>query len=57
MENMENQVKKLIELMNSFAVEADKGVEKNNKSAYRRARVLSLEIEKEMKAFRKNSPK
>jgi hypothetical protein len=54
MDDLKNKIQKTIdEMMSDFEV----GVSKDNKSAYRRARVASLALEKLLKEFRKNSPK
>lgn len=54
MHDLKNKIQKTIdEMMSDF----DAGVNKDNKAAYRRARVASLALEKLLKEFRKNSPK
>lgn len=52
---MEQLVKELEAKMAEFAKNANDQVEKNNKAAGTRARKASLEIEKLMKQFRKES--
>lgn len=52
--DMENTVKSIIEKMEEFKKDSEKSV-KGNKAAGVRARKLSLEIEKDMKAYRKLS--
>ncbi len=52
---MENLVNKIKETFVCFAVDADAQVAKGNKAAGTRARKASLELEKMMKEFRKES--
>lgn len=52
---MKELVEKIQEAYAAFAVDANAQVEKGNKAAGTRARKVSLEIEKLMKAFRKAS--
>ena len=51
---MEEIVKKISELCKAFAADAEKNVA-GNKQAGMRARKVSLELEKALKAFRKES--
>ena len=50
-------IEKLNEAIAEFKAELAVGLEKDNKSAFRRARVASLKLAKLMQEFRKNSPK
>ncbi|MDR1380598.1 MAG: histone H1 [Tannerella sp.] len=52
---MRNLVNKIEELFNSFQNDANAQIEKGNKAAGTRARKASLELEKELKEFRKIS--
>lgn len=52
---MNELVEKIESLMDDFKKNAQDFVTKGNKSAARRARKFSLEIEKELKVFRKTS--
>jgi Histone H1-like protein Hc1. len=52
---MENLVSKIQETFDGFAKDANAQIEKGNKAAGTRARKASLELEKLMKEFRKNS--
>jgi len=52
---MENLVNKIKETFGVFSEEADSQVTKGNKAAGTRARKASLELEKMMKEFRKES--
>lgn len=53
--NMKNTVEKFYELVEAFKKDAEAQIEKSNKAAGVRARKVSLEIEKLMKEFRKQS--
>ena len=52
---MENLVNKIKETFGCFAFDADAQAAKGNKAAGTRARKASLELEKMMKEFRKES--
>lgn len=52
--DMNNQ---MLDLWDSFQADVVKGIEKDNKAAFRRARQASLALEKLFKEFRKQSPK
>jgi hypothetical protein len=52
---MKNSVKTIEELFNSFLVDANAQIEKGNKAAGVRARKASLDMEKQLKEFRKKS--
>jgi hypothetical protein len=52
---MENLVNKIKETFECFAADADSQVVKGNKAAGTRARKASLELEKLLKDFRKES--
>lgn len=54
---MQEIFKNISELFVAFCEDAEAFVEKQNKTAGRRARVTSLEIEKALKEFRKASMK
>jgi hypothetical protein len=53
--NMENLVNKIKDTFGCFAADADAQVAKGNKAAGTRARKASLELEKMLKEFRKES--
>lgn len=52
---MENLVKKIKESFEAFHNDASQQIEKSNKAAGTRARKASLEMEKQLKEFRKKS--
>jgi hypothetical protein len=52
---MKNLVKTIEETVSSFLEDANAQIEKGNKAAGARARKASLEIEKQLKEFRKKS--
>ncbi len=52
--DMNNQ---MLDLWDEFQDDVVKGIEKDNKAAFRRARQASLALEKLFKEFRKQSPK
>lgn len=52
---MENLVNKIKETYEAFAADASLQIEKSNKAAGARARKASLELEKQLKEFRKVS--
>jgi len=52
---MENLISKIKETFECFAADADSQAIKGNKAAGTRARVISLELEKMLKEFRKES--
>jgi len=52
---MEKLISKIQDAFDSFAKDANAQIEKGNKAAGTRARKASLELEKMMKEFRKNS--
>jgi hypothetical protein len=52
---MKNSVKSIEETFVSFLGDANAQIEKGNKAAGTRARKASLEIEKQLKEFRKKS--
>lgn len=54
MENMKNKIHVVYEEMMK---ELEAGIAKDNRSAYRRARLASVNLDKLLKEFRKESPK
>ena len=52
---MENLVKTVEELFNLFLIDANAQIEKGNKAAGVRARKASLDMEKQLKEFRRKS--
>lgn len=55
MKELQDKVNHITTLFGHFAEDAEKQADSGNKSAGQRARKLSLEIEKELKEFRRLS--
>lgn len=54
---MQEMNSQMIVIWEEFQANVVKGIEKDNKAAFRRARQASLALEKLFKEFRKQSPK